>query len=490
MSGGVSSGTLIAFAATENKTSGIATYTFKAPSITGTKNFKVVFTSTEMADVDGKEVKSSSATATVTVKGKSSSNSGNTTSKPTTKNISFDSVDETVYATGEVNVRANYSTSSSRLGELEKGDSVTRTGIAKEYSDGILWSRVSYNGQTAYISSDFLTTTKPAKSDDKTDETDKKDEKKSSNNNLKSLKFTQLGLTPAFDPNTQEYTLTVGSNIDSIDIEAVPADEKAKVTISGNENLQLGENTIIVKVTAEDGKEQEYEIIVTKEEEVQLGLKELLVEGLPLTPEFSQTVYEYTLNLDKNDVSELNITATASKENANVEIIGNSDLKSGENVITILVSSDNEEEEVITYQLTVNIPTNQEETSGINLNSDETKKYIVIGAVALLLIIVLIVIIVKRRKNREEETDFNMTETIEKEENENKKDELDVSSEMKKLADEELPKSMRKQKEDEQANENDNKKELDDKKHKIDEFMSGVEEQEDSSPKRKKGKHF
>ena len=73
----------------------------------------------------------------------------------------FKSVNETVYATEKVNIRESYSATSTKLGQLTKGQSVTRIGIGQgEVSD---WSQVSLSdGTTAYINSKYLSTTKPA----------------------------------------------------------------------------------------------------------------------------------------------------------------------------------------------------------------------------------------------------------------------------------------------------------------------------------------
>jgi len=280
-------------------------------------------------DDDTKTVKGSKS-FTVTIKGKDSSssgssnnNSGSSNSKPTKP--TFQSRNETVYATGDVNVRTSYSTSSSVITTLHKGDSVTRTGRATEYINGVLWSKVTYNGQTAYMSSDLLTTTKPVadkKNEDKK-EVEKKDEekdKKSDNKNLKSLTVTPEGLSPKFSASVTEYAMSVEDTTKKVDIEAIPEDEKAKVSISGNTDLEVGENTVEIKVTAEDGTTKTYKIIVTKEEKGQLKLKELLIEGLPLQPEFQSDIYEYTLSLEKNNITELNITATPNKEDTEVEI--------------------------------------------------------------------------------------------------------------------------------------------------------------------------
>ncbi len=71
----------------------------------------------------------------------------------------FTEVSETMYATTTVNVRSSYSTNSDKLGSLTKAQSVKRTGIGTGAAAG--WSRIEFNGKVAYVSSDYLSTTKP-----------------------------------------------------------------------------------------------------------------------------------------------------------------------------------------------------------------------------------------------------------------------------------------------------------------------------------------
>jgi len=77
--------------------------------------------------------------------------------KPEVKNPSFKDINETVYATVGVNVRSSCTTSvqDNIVGGLIPGQEVTRTGNAEG------WSRIKYNGSTAYVASRLLTTTKP-----------------------------------------------------------------------------------------------------------------------------------------------------------------------------------------------------------------------------------------------------------------------------------------------------------------------------------------
>lgn len=71
----------------------------------------------------------------------------------------FTEVNETVYATTSVNVRASYSADSDKVGGLSTGASVTRTGVG---DNG--WSRIVYGDRVAYVNSSYLTTTRPSTS--------------------------------------------------------------------------------------------------------------------------------------------------------------------------------------------------------------------------------------------------------------------------------------------------------------------------------------
>ena len=89
-------------------------------------------------------------------------------------------------------------------------------------------------------------------------------------NTLKGLEVEGYTLDPEFDPTKDDdhFTVTVPSDVDSVTVNATPNDEdNATVIVEGNENLQPGENTITVTVTAENGDEKVYTITVTKEEE-------------------------------------------------------------------------------------------------------------------------------------------------------------------------------------------------------------------------------
>ena len=95
-----------------------------------------------------------------------------------------------------------------------------------------------------------------------------KEEKKSSNASLGSLVISAGTLSPEFSAATKDYTATVDHSCSSLAVTANPADSKASVTsVTGNYSLEVGENTVSVVVTAEDGSTSTYNIVVTRRAE-------------------------------------------------------------------------------------------------------------------------------------------------------------------------------------------------------------------------------
>lgn len=174
---------------------------------------------------------------------------------------------------------------------------------------------------------------------------------KSSNANLSNLEIAEGAITPEFDSGITEYSISVPNEITKLSIAAITDNSKAIVTIEGNEELQVGENTIDVVVTAEDGSTKTYKILATRAL-AELNLQSLNIyyineNGekvlLKLTPEFASNIYKYTISKElPYTVESLKVDTTSSRENAEIEIIGNEKLETGENVITIKLIAHNE----------------------------------------------------------------------------------------------------------------------------------------------------
>ncbi len=90
----------------------------------------------------------------------------------------------------------------------------------------------------------------------------------SSNNNLSSIELSTG--TIDFNKETLEYNLEVENTITKITVNATAEDEKSSIEGVGEHNLEVGLNTIVLKVTAEDKTTKDYTINITRKEQPQV----------------------------------------------------------------------------------------------------------------------------------------------------------------------------------------------------------------------------
>ena len=89
----------------------------------------------------------------------------------------------------------------------------------------------------------------------------------SADNSLEVLSLSAGTLSPDFTGKTVQYTATVPNDVTSVTVTATPVNEFATVqSITGNDNLQVGTNTIKVVVKAQNGALAQYTITLTREE--------------------------------------------------------------------------------------------------------------------------------------------------------------------------------------------------------------------------------
>lgn len=136
-----------------------------------------------------------------------------------------------------------------------------------------------------------------------------------------------------------EYSVTVGNDVNSLNINSVASSDSSKVEVIGNENLSVGENVVTIKVTALNGEVREYKIVVIKEDRVLSNnnyLKSLEVVGYDL--KFEKNKFNYFLEIGTE--SNLEINALKEESSATISISGNNDLKN-KSVITVSVKAEN-----------------------------------------------------------------------------------------------------------------------------------------------------
>ncbi len=284
--------------------------------------------------------------------------------KPTV--VEFTTINETVYATGTVNVRKSYSAKSESLGQLKEGDSVTRTGVSKTTAEGYYWSKINFNGTTAYVISSKLTTTKPEEKPAEQPKEEPKEEPKKEptqttenkpveitaepKDGLKSLEIEGVTLSPEFKPNVYEYRVIVKKDVSELAISAIPAVEGATVVIAGNKDLKEGENLITIVVYNNKGEAATYQITTNKSTIDLTETDEILKEG---TESAQRNLIMFAALLATAIVALIVVSILRGKNEA-YENEGEEEL--------------NPEESTIDEQIVENIDENQE-------NKEETSKF-------------------------------------------------------------------------------------------------------------------
>ncbi len=129
----------------------------------------------------------------------------------------------------------------------------------------------------------------------------------STNNYLSSLKVDNYNITPDFNKDKSDYTLTVENNVRSINISGTKEDSKSSVTGLGNHDLSEGANKIEIKVTAQNGSTRTYTITVTVKEltpvEVEIDGKKMNVERKRENLTSPNSTYEETtIKINNEDI--------------------------------------------------------------------------------------------------------------------------------------------------------------------------------------------
>ena len=199
-----------------------------------------------------------------------------------------------------------------------------------------------------------------------------------SSSNLVKLKLKEL-VVEGYDLNFQEdkntYDLLLSKDEKSLKIKAVSPSDDIKVTISGNENLKVGENKISILLEDKEGNKNTYTIIATKKSQVCV-IKDIKVVGYQFN--FDCSKYEYQLSIKDED--KLNIDVVPTNEDTKINIYHNDNLKDGD-IITISVKhGDNE------YQYLIKISKKEENSTIITDN----KKVLILEGIVIVGLLYLI----------------------------------------------------------------------------------------------------
>ena len=194
------------------------------------------------------------------------------------------------------------------------------------------------------------------------EEQEQEEVKKSNDATLKKLDVSGYTLTPTFKSNVNNYSMKVRNNITSLNVTAIPNNNEAQVVISGNKNWKEGNNTVTIKVTAEDGTVNTYIVNVerassnnntkTDNKSNDNYLKSLTIKSShEMEPSFNKDVNTYNIKVPY-EVEKLDLSYITSNEKSKVEITGNEDFKVG-SVNTVEIKVTAEDGSVRIYSLNV-----------------------------------------------------------------------------------------------------------------------------------------
>lgn len=176
---------------------------------------------------------------------------------------------------------------------------------------------------------------------------------RSSDATLASLSAENATLYPSFQPSVTQYTASVPFSVTSLDLRLEKHHPLAGYRVTGNQ-LVVGENTIRIRVTAEDGSVRNYSITVTRAQDpnyvpsADAALSALIPSSGALSPAFSSDVTDYVLYLPYESDS-ITLTGEPVHALASAEEV-QATLEVGKNVLSFRVTA--EDGSRMTYTVT------------------------------------------------------------------------------------------------------------------------------------------
>lgn len=161
---------------------------------------------------------------------------------------------------------------------------------------------------------------------------------------LSSLSCGNATLSPSFSSKTTFYTCTVPFAVSKLDLNYKKSDSNASVSVSGNDELAVGVNTVTITVKAANGETRTYTIEVTREQDPNYKpstngkLSSLTIEGASLSPQFSSTVTDYIAYVPYETTSITLAAETADEKAKGVNGVGAVKLSATEAETVVTVS--------------------------------------------------------------------------------------------------------------------------------------------------------
>ena len=194
------------------------------------------------------------------------------------------------------------------------------------------------------------------------------------NNNAKlgTFRAGENRLSPKFHSDTPNYAFNVENDVDQIDIEAIPEDGNARVTVTRPESprsLNVGNNTFNITVTAEDPDSTRTYTLMARRLSNDATLSTLTVNGSPV--QLIPNVFEYGVDVE-DGVSYATVDCRTNwpAATATVSPAGDRILQYGENVFSVTVKAEDYETKGTTETYTITVS---------RISNDATLKYLTVA---------------------------------------------------------------------------------------------------------------
>lgn len=179
--------------------------------------------------------------------------------------ISNEDKESTIEDDNKEDSKQNFNNENSN-NQINKDSNIKKNNINNDESNDTKSKKTSTSSNKISVNNTQNITTKS--SSPKESNTTSKDQVKyngSDNNYLSELSIKGYTLNKEFMKESTTYFVTVNNNVETLDISALSEDSNSIVTISGNDNLNVGLNKILIMVTSESKETRVYRIYVTKE---------------------------------------------------------------------------------------------------------------------------------------------------------------------------------------------------------------------------------
>lgn len=248
---------------------------------------------------------------------------------------------------------------------------------ADSYKDVTLYAKFTKNGTTEKVTSVYTAqtveettraryiVTSPEGQTVQIAQYDPKTTADPSDTSIQLQSLTIDGYDIPFSALKYEYKIIVPNSVQSINVNAIAKSPDTYVTVSGNDNLAVGQNSVFVSLFNPNTNNQSLYVIKVsrldeQNQEVTYERKTEAINGKDSTPDpslpssnaslknlyisgynigFRSTVYEYSLELINNE-EEIQLSAKAANPAAYVHVDGNKELKDGSKIV-IEVKSQN-----------------------------------------------------------------------------------------------------------------------------------------------------